>query len=112
MPCKRWAGVIDLTAGKSKTFAKQKDVWCCAHLPSENAVLSGALDARLLLWDTETRSIIREMKGHEDAIWSVAVSPDGKLFASGSGGKLDDSKRMRKVATTLSASGMRKVASY
>lgn len=39
---------------------------------------------RLVLWDAEQREIVREFEGHDNAIWSVAFSPDGQTVVSGS----------------------------
>jgi WD40 repeat protein len=35
------------------------------------------------LWDV-TGKLIREFKGHQNAVWSVSFSPDGKYIATGS----------------------------
>lgn len=40
------------------------------------------------LWDLQSDSLARTMRGHHDCIYSVAFSPDGKLIASGSYDKL------------------------
>ncbi len=37
------------------------------------------------LWDAASGSKLGVLKGHEDPIWSIAFSPDGRLLASGSG---------------------------
>jgi hypothetical protein len=35
-------------------------------------------------WDVSGRKLIRVFEGHQDAIYSIALSPDGKTLASGS----------------------------
>ncbi|QRV95988.1 Tyrosine kinase family catalytic domain protein [Ceratobasidium sp. AG-Ba] len=42
----------------------------------------------VVVWDTGTgRKLLDPLKGHSNMIWSVAVSPDGRTFASGAGDK-------------------------
>ena len=36
------------------------------------------------LWDTHTGQPLRNLIGHEDIVWSMCYSPDGKTLASGS----------------------------
>ena len=36
------------------------------------------------LWDTASARSLKEFSGHQDAVWSVAFSPDGKRTVSGS----------------------------
>jgi WD40 repeat protein/TPR repeat protein len=36
------------------------------------------------IWDIEKQKLLREMKGHNDSVRSVAYSPDGKIIATGS----------------------------
>jgi WD40 repeat protein len=44
-------------------------------------------DNSLRLWDAKSGKLIREFKGHQYGIFSVAFSPDGVRLASGSGDK-------------------------
>jgi WD40 repeat protein len=46
------------------------------------SLVSGGYDGRLIWWDTETRSEIRSLKGHEKWIRGVAATPDGSTVAS------------------------------
>jgi WD40 repeat protein len=39
------------------------------------------------LWELATGKEVRRFTGHEDSVWSVAVTPDGKYVVSGSGDK-------------------------
>jgi WD40 repeat protein/tRNA A-37 threonylcarbamoyl transferase component Bud32 len=41
-------------------------------------------DTALHLWDLQNGKEIRRLAGHQEGIWSVAVSPDGRRAASGS----------------------------
>ena len=47
-------------------------------------MLSGSLDRTMILWDMETRTVIRRFLGNNAGIFSVAFSPDGRLALSGS----------------------------
>jgi WD40 repeat protein len=47
-------------------------------------LLSGGLDARLLVWDLATQKVYRELRGHAagSIIYTAKFSPDGKTIAS------------------------------
>jgi WD40 repeat protein len=36
------------------------------------------------IWDLATGELMNTLKGHEDVVWSVAISPDGSTIVSGS----------------------------
>ncbi len=42
-------------------------------------------DYPVLVWDVATGQEIARLRGHRQAVWSVAFSPDGRRLASGSG---------------------------
>jgi WD40 repeat protein len=64
-------------------------LWCpgWTRLPPDGRTLaSGSFDGRLRLWDTRTRKQLgRPLRGHTDAVYSVAFSPDGRTLVSGGG---------------------------
>jgi WD40 repeat protein len=68
-------------------------VYCVAWSPDGKQVVSGGMDQALRLWDAGSGNLVREFaaykekdfeKGHRDAVFGVAFSPDGKTIASGS----------------------------
>ena len=42
------------------------------------------LPTQIILWDVSTRSEVRRLRGHNNTIWALVFSPDGKTLASGS----------------------------
>src|SRR5262249_23978303 len=55
-----------------------------AFSPSNRTLAAGGWDDNVHVWDTGTGKTLATLTGHEAAVWSVAVSPDGKLLVSGS----------------------------
>jgi hypothetical protein len=52
---------------------------------------AGGLPARrgeVKLWDVNSRTLLRTIEGHDDCIYAVAFSPDGKMLATSSYDKL------------------------
>lgn len=70
------------------------NVTSVAFLPNSRILAAGGgmtkptrehgADWKVKFWDTSTRREIGTLTGHDDRVLSVAVSPDGKLLASGS----------------------------
>jgi len=56
-----------------------------AFSPDGKSLISGNTDGTITVWDAETGTEVRTLKGHEKRIRSLVLSPDGKRIASGSG---------------------------
>jgi WD40 repeat protein len=88
----------DLETGKAilPRFEGHPDaVYAVAVTPDGRFAISGSLDRTLLLWDLESdrprtmgmdgaRKPILPLEGHTDAIYCVALTPDGRRAVSGS----------------------------
>lgn len=46
-----------------------------------------SIDKTIKIWDVETGACLKTLNGHDAGVRAVAYSPDGKIFASGSGDK-------------------------
>ena len=55
-----------------------------AFSPDGSTIASASDDAKILLWDTKTKKLLKTLTGHRNLITSVAFSPDGTTLASGS----------------------------
>src|SRR5262249_17551424 len=67
-------------------------IYCLAWSPNDKQIVTGSIDYSLKLWDANTGAMVREFKafkekvfekGHNDSVYCVAFSPDGKNIASG-----------------------------
>jgi len=45
---------------------------------------SGSDDTTIIIWDTETGTVLATLEGHDEGVTSVAFSPDGQRLASAS----------------------------
>lgn len=57
-----------------------------AFVPGTHILLTGAEDGNVKLWNADSGHVYRTISTGDPEIWSLAVSPDGKQFATGSGG--------------------------
>jgi WD40 repeat protein len=68
-------------------------IYCIAWTPDGKQLLTGSMDHSMKLSDASSGKLVREFKkfkekdfekGHRDAVFCLALSPDGKTLASGS----------------------------
>ncbi|KAK3073877.1 beta transducin, partial [Teratosphaeriaceae sp. CCFEE 6253] len=61
---------------------------CCAFLPGDRIVLVGTKSGDLELYDISTSTLIESIPAHEgQAIWTLALHPDGRSVVTGSADK-------------------------
>lgn len=89
--------LISATAGKSvyffeagsrhliKSITTPYEVSSVAlHQATRRFITGGSSDTWVRVYDFDTQKELEVYKGHHGSIWSVAFSPDGKLYATGS----------------------------
>lgn len=57
-------------------------------LPDGRRLLTAGIDKSVRLWDVATGGEVR-LLSHPDAVWSMAVSPDGRQVVTGTGGGIE-----------------------
>ena len=60
-----------------------------AFTPDSRLLVVGAIDRTVRLSEIETGTEILRLKGHERTVSTVAVTPDGRILATGEGGAGD-----------------------
>ncbi len=63
---------------------KQGPVLSLAFTPDGSQLLTGGNEPVVRLWNAKTGELVREFRGHEQAIGCVAISSDGRRFVTGS----------------------------
>ncbi|KAF8669418.1 WD40 repeat-like protein [Rhizoctonia solani] len=64
-----------------------QEFWPAVLIYDDNRVVCGSSSGRIYVWKDGKQT--HELTGHDEAVYSIAVSPDGRTFASGDdGGKL------------------------
>ena len=75
--------LIDATSGEEiDVIDCPNTALCVSFTPDETGVISGMADGNLLLWDIETKSIVKEYFGHSSYVLDVTFNHNGKLIAS------------------------------
>ena len=64
-----------------------QSVYSVSFSPDGKTLVSGSADNTIKLWNVETGTEIRTLKGHDNTVWRVSFSPDGKTLASSSADK-------------------------
>lgn len=54
------------------------------HSSQRKFITGSTSDTWVRVWDFDTEEVVETGKGHHGPVWSVAFSPDGKLYATGS----------------------------
>jgi WD40 repeat protein len=57
--------------------------------PNGKWVATGAMDKRILIWDSANGRLHKELKGHEQMVLAVAFGPNGKMLGSADGNIID-----------------------
>lgn len=57
---------------------------CSMFVPGERHVIVGTKTGKLQLFDISSGNLLESLDAHEDAVWSIALSPDKNGFVSGS----------------------------
>ena len=57
-------------------------VYALAWSSTEGWLLSGDSDGSIRWWDTRSKQCLKEQKGHQGAVQSLSISPDGRRLAS------------------------------
>ena len=63
-------------------WAGEFSPWCVAFAPEGDTLAAGSEDGSICLWDLKGGGAPRVWRGHTDAVFGVAFSPDGALLAS------------------------------
>jgi WD40 repeat protein len=77
--------IRDSITGQQLLALQEKCPMCAAFSPDGKKVVTGYGDGQIRVWDSNTGLMIKGFSGHQDRIYSVAFSPDGKYFATSGG---------------------------
>jgi WD40 repeat protein/DNA-binding SARP family transcriptional activator len=97
--------IWDLETGeKVLALSDQPEVaaYYAAWSPDGHYILSGSLDGVARVWDASSGEVVRQLTGHNGAVWSVGWSPDGQRLATGNEAgaiRLWDAKTGEEIST-------------
>jgi WD40 repeat protein/serine/threonine protein kinase len=77
--------IWDLKTGESRTFDQQVGlVLSVTYSPDGKRIASSSINPAntFVVWNAETREVIKVVKGHESQVHRLRYSPDGKLLVS------------------------------
>lgn len=79
--------LLDANSGeplRSFTGEHNDALFDAALSPDGRVLATAGYDRRILIWDTDTGAVSREIDGHNGAVFDLAFSPDGTVLASAS----------------------------
>lgn len=77
--------IYDFKTGEVRRVLRdpaQNVVLSLAFSPDGGALVSGAQDGGVTIWDPATGNIVRRLEGHTDHVYSISYSPDGERVIS------------------------------
>jgi len=72
------------TLNQRHSYHHPEGIVCIKALTQSPVFVTGSLDGIVRLWDTRRSDLIKELKGFDDAIQCLAVSPNEQLVMAGS----------------------------
>jgi len=68
--------------------------WAVAFSPHGDTLAAAGDDGVIRLWDVASRRLVKNLTGHKEFVSCIAFSPDGRWFASGTGGFFSGNRPM------------------
>lgn len=82
---KSWFTPFSLTRKPSPLTGHTDFISAIDFNPAGTVLISGSWDKRIGVWSTPECALISWMEGHQDKVYCVAASLDGKFIVSGGG---------------------------
>jgi WD40 repeat protein len=79
----RTVKIWDPVTGQCTATLDQVNADVIAWIPNTARLASGGADGEVGIWDSTTSTCLQTFQGHEDRVWSLAVSPNGNWLAAG-----------------------------
>jgi len=78
-----WSTTGDQAGKQVRNAAQGKGIFKILQHPKQPLLVTCSADQTVRIWNADNGSQVKELKGHTDWVYSVAISPDGNLVASG-----------------------------